>query len=159
MKNKSRVLKQHYRNVEREVRDFRIDISENSWYKLWHTHLDWNGITSSSSKHRKNHILYYFKIFDKIEEQTKGVKREFQTWIFLDKNDGIDDAIYFNTKSPNEEFPYNLDNIEWNIEIPQILKGLLDLSKFTIGVVKDEKGEVACYIIQKKELGLTVNKR
>ena len=74
----------------------------------------------------------------------------------MDKYDGVDDAIYFHTKSPNGEFPYNFDNIEWNIEVPQLLKGLLDLSKFTVGVVKDEEGNIVYYIIQKNGLGLSV---
>lgn len=159
MKKITRDLKKHYRGVESDLRYFNIDLSKKSWYGMWHIHLDWDGITSTSDKHRKIHILYYLKIFEKINKQTKGNKRDFQTWIYLDGYDGVDDAIYFHTENPECDFPYLLDNIEWNIEIPPILKGLLDLSKFNIGMLKDKKENVHSYIIQKKVLGLNINKR
>lgn len=159
MKKITRDLKKHYRGVERDLRDFNIDLSEESWYRMWHIHLDWYGITSTSDKHRKIHILYYLKIFDKIDRQTEENKRDFQTWINLDGRDGVDDALYFHTENPECDFPYLLDNVEWNIEVPSILVGLLDLSKFNIGVLKDKDENVHSYIIQKKGFGLKISKR
>lgn len=159
MKKKTRDLKKHYRGVERELRDFDIDMSEESWYRMWHTHLEWYGITSVSEKHRKIHILYYLKIMEKIEIQTRDNKLLFQTWIYLDGHEGTCDAIYFHTKNPEGDFPYWLDNIEWNKKIPTILIGLLDLSKFNIGTLNNRRDNVDSYIIQKKGLGLEINKQ
>ena len=159
MKKKTRDLKKHYREVERNIRNFNVDLSEESWYSMWHIHLDWDGITSESEKHRKIHILYYLKILEKVDIQTKGTKRKFQAWIYLDGCDGSDDAIYFHTDNPNGNFPYWLNNIELNIEMPQILIGLLDLSKFNISMIKLEKENVHSYIITKKDLGLEINKQ
>ncbi len=84
MKKKTRDLKKQYRYIERQLKEFELDLSDNSWYNLWHTHLDWNGITNVSLKHRKNHILYYIRILDKIEKLTSDNKRDFQTWILID---------------------------------------------------------------------------
>lgn len=159
MKKITRDLKKHYRSVERNLRDFNVDLSEESWYGMWHIHLDWDGITSVSDKHRKIHILYYLKIFEKIDKQTRENKRNFQTWIYLDGYEGGDDALYFHTENPESEFPYWLDNIEWNIEIPPILIGLLDLSNFNIGMIKGKEENVYSYIIQKKGLGLKIKTR
>lgn len=159
MKKKTRDLKKHYRNVERELRDFDIDLYEDSWYRMWHIHLNWDGITSICNKHRKIHISYYLKIFEKIDLISEGTKREFQTWIYLDGYDGTCDAIYFHTENPEGDFPYCLDNIEWNIEIPPILLELVDLSKFNVGTVRSAGENVPSYIIQKKGLGLNINKQ
>lgn len=159
MKKKTRDLKKHYRNVERELRSLDIELSEESWYRMWHTHLDWGGVSSVSNKHRKIHILYYLKILEKIDLQTKGSKRDFQTWIYLDGHDGTCDAIYYHTENPKGDFPYWVDNVEWNIEIPQILLEILEFSKFNIGVMRSVKENMNSYIIQKKGLGLKINKQ
>jgi hypothetical protein len=159
MRKRTRDLKKHYRNIERALRDFNLDLSEESWYRMWHIHLDWDGTTSLSVKHRKIHILYYVKILEKIDEQTKGNKREFQTWIYLDGHQGTYDALYIHTENPEGDFPYCLDNIVWNTEVSAILINLLDLSKFHIGKLKGKKENMPSYIIQKRELGLRIENR
>jgi hypothetical protein len=156
MKKKTRDLKKHYRRVERDFRDFNINLSEESWYRMWHIHLDWDGVTSVSNKHRKIHIQYYLNIFEKIENQTNNIDRMFQTWIYLNGSDGYYDALYFHTENPECDFPFWLDNIEWNIEIPRILLGLLDLQKFNIGLIRNVEEGTHSYIIQKKGLGLEI---
>lgn len=154
MKKKTRDLKKHYRRVERVFRDFKFELSEDSWYNLWHIHLDWDGITNVSDKHRRTHIQYYLKIMEKIEILTKEILIDFQTWIYLDKNEGYCDAIYFNTNNPHRDFPFRIDNIELITEIPKILDGLLDLSEYNIRKVKNKDEKVYAYTIQKKGLGL-----
>ncbi|QAA33943.1 hypothetical protein [Clostridium manihotivorum] len=156
MKKETRDLKKHYRHIEKTVRNFIIDLSEESWYGMWHAHLDWDGITSISDKHRKIHILNYIRIFDKIDEQTKESDRKFQTWIYLDGSNGYNDAIYFHTENPEIYFPYCLENVEWNKEIPKILIGLLNFSDYRIGVLKGSNENAHSYIIQKKGLGLDI---
>ena len=156
MKKKTRDLKKHYREIEGVLSSFDIDLSKESWYSMWHTHLDWSGVTSLSSKHRKIHFLYYLKIFKKIELQTKDTKRDFQAWIYIDGHDGAYDAIYFHTENPHGNFPYYLDNIKWNIEIPSMLLDVVDLSELNVGVIKNEKENSSSYIIQKKALGINI---
>lgn len=151
MKKKARDFKKHYRDIQRRIRNFDIDLSEESWYNLLHTHLDWEGITNFSLKHRKIHIQYYIEILNKIERITTGSKRRFQTWILLYGNEGFYDSIYFHTENPYTDFPYKLDNINWNAEMPEMLSNVLDLSRFSIGRLEHEDGY--SYIIQKKGLG------
>jgi hypothetical protein len=147
MKKRTRDLKKHYRNIERELREFNIDMSEESWYQMWHTHLDWEGITTKSKKHRKIHILYYLKFLDKIDMQAKENKRNLQTWIYLSGDNGAYDAIYLHTQNPYSEFPIKFKNIDWDIEIPLIFTDLVDLSRFKIGKLKGEKENVYSYIV------------
>ena len=50
---------------------------------------------------------------------------------------------------------YDLFN-NYNI-IYDIIKSLLDLSKFNVGILRDKKGNVCSYMIQKKGLGLKID--
>lgn len=156
MKKRTRDLKKHYRIVERELREFEVDLSNESWYDLWHTHLDNDGLTNVSQKHRKIHILYYLKILKKIEMLTSNNERAFQTWILLDGHEGYYDAVYFHSKNPHNDFPIKFDNVIWNTEVPRVLEHLADLSKFNIGKFKIDEEKAYSYIIQKKGLGLSV---
>lgn len=157
MSKKNRILKKHYRNIERELREFDLDLSEDSWYNLWHMHLDWDGITAHSQKQRKEHILYYMKFLDKIENLTKDSKVLYQTWIFVSGHQGIYDAIYFHTQNPHTEFPYELEDIEWEADIPKLLRETLNLSKFMVGKIKGENEDF--YYIQKAGVGQEIKRR
>lgn len=152
MNKKTRDLKKHYRIVEKEIRGFVLDVYDGSWYNQWHTHLDWYGITNNSQRHRRNHVHYYLLMLEKIEQQTKEYNKEFQTWIFLDGKEGAYDAIYFHTENPYSDFPYLVDNIEWNIEVPNMLSSILDLSIYRLGKVEFDNGNYY-FIIQKNGLG------
>lgn len=154
MSKRMRNLKKHYRSVEKQIREFNIDLSDESWYNLYHTHLDMYGITNNSQKHRKKHIQYYIDLLEKIERLTIQSKRDFQTWIFLDWKEGMYDAIYFHTENPHSDFPYSLDSINWNTEIPHTFSSLFDLSKYIFGKIENQNG--CLYIIQKKGLGKAI---
>ena len=156
MKKRTRDLKKHYRVVERKLRNFEVDFSNGSWYNLWHTHLDNDGFTNVSQKHRKIHILYYIEILEKIEKLTSNNEREFQTWILLDGYEGFSDAIYFHSKNPHTDFPIKFDKVIWSAKLPPMLDTLIDLSKFNIGKFKVDDENAYSYIIQKKGLGLSI---
>lgn len=156
MKKRTRDLKKHYRNVKYRIRSFQLDLSKDSWYSLWHTHLDWHGITNNSEKHRKKHIIYYLDLLEKTEMITKHNDKKFQTWIFFDSKEGMYDAIYFHTENPNNEFPYKISNIQWNIELPNMFQGLLDLSKYSFGRIDYNSNNKYSYFIQKKGLGESI---
>lgn len=156
MKKKTRDLKKHYRVVERDLREFEVDLSNESWYDLWHTHLDNDGLTNLSQKHRKIHILYYIKILEKIENLTSNNKREFQTWILFDGNEGYNDAIYFHSKNPHTDFPIKFDKVIWCDKVPPVLETIINLAIFNVGKFKIDEESAYSYIIQKKGLGLSV---
>jgi hypothetical protein len=154
MKKKTRDLKKYYRGLEAELADFDIDMSDESWYNMWHTHLDWTGMTTFSNNHRVRHIQYYVMMINKIEQLTKNSITEFQAWIYIDNNDGGMDAIYFHTNNPHSKFPFRLEGIELNFKIPHYITSSIDLKKFNIGRYRIENGY--SYFIEKKELGVSV---
>lgn len=154
MKKKTRDLKKHYRWVKSTIDEFEIDLSDDSWYSLYHEHLDWHGITTFSEKHRVKHLEYYNLLFDKIDNQTKGCEKKFQTWILIDGCDGAMDAIYVHTENPYSEFPFKIDDIDWNVKIPSFVGKALDLDKFNIGRFKSNNSY--SYLIERKEIGISL---
>lgn len=58
----------------------------------------------------------------------RSYSHPYQTWIYINKEDGSQDAIYFHTQNPhNSQFPLRFSDIKWGIEIPEFLKDLIDL--------------------------------
>ena len=48
--------------------------------------------------------------------------------------DSSHDAIYLHTPNPNRDnFPYEFIGVEWNVECPELLKGLAETPEFELG--------------------------
>jgi len=145
----TRDLKKQYRRLERYLRTLSIDLSDDSWYHHWHLHLDWDGF-SHMEKHRRRHLWYYKQMLDKIEILTEGSRRAFQTYILVDGEDSIYDALFLHTSNPHSAFPLLLDGVDFSAPVPPVLEGLLDTCQYVVGRM-EYRGS---YIIQKKGLGL-----
>ena len=136
---KFRGIRRHYRKIGKLISDQVFHFDDESWYNHWHLHLDWKGVTDESVKHRRSHIKYYLKIFERIENQSRGKGIDFQTWICIDPGFGSVDAIYIQTNNPHSEYPIQISEIEWDIEIPELLKGLINKEEYVIGSTKHKK--------------------
>jgi hypothetical protein len=165
MKKLTRDLKKHYRDVKRKVREFEINLSDDSWYNVAHWHLDMPGFSDINTKHRKNHFMYYKKLLDTIEIQTRGSSRNFQTYIFIDGEWGGYDAIFFHTKNPHSDFPMVFENIQFDIVIPAFINEIFDDTMYRVGKIDvdyidedtNEHKSKTDYIIQKNGLGHIIN--
>ncbi|MGG4141490.1 hypothetical protein ABEW34_00015 [Paenibacillus algorifonticola] len=149
---KFRGIRRHYRKIEKLIFSHQFHFEDESWYNHWHMHLDWKGLTDESIGHRKSHFKYYLNILDRIEEQSSGSRIDFQTWISINPEFGSDDAIYIHTKNPYSEFPVQLLEIEWDIEVPELLKELINSNEYVIGRAKHETSY--SYYIYKIGIGI-----
>lgn len=149
---KIRGIRRHYRKIEKLISDLDFHFNEESWYNHWHIHLDWKGITDESIKHRRSHIKKYLEILQKIADQTRGSSVDFQCWISIDPGLGECDAIYIQTNNPHSEFPIKATNIEWNIDVPELMKGIVNINEYEIGRSKYENSYY--YYIQKTGIGI-----
>jgi hypothetical protein len=132
---KFRGVRRHYRKIEKQIFNQELHFDDESWYNHWHIHLDWKGITDNSVKHRRSHIKKYLKILERIDHQSGGTGIDFQSWICIDPGLGSCDAIYVQTKNPHSEYPIQISDIEWDIEMPELLKGLIN-NEYVIGRTK-----------------------
>jgi hypothetical protein len=130
---KFRGIRRHYRKIEKLIANHEFHFDDSLWYNHWHIHLDWKGITDESVKHRRSHIKNYLKILQRVLDQSIGSGVEFQCWICIDPGLGQCDAIYIQTKNPHSEFPIRIKDIEWDIEVPELLKGLINPEDYIIG--------------------------
>lgn len=72
---------------------------------------------------------------ERIDHQSRGTGIDFQSWISIDPGLGSCDAIYIQTKNPHSEYPIQISNIEWDINVPELLKGLIN-TEYVIGRTK-----------------------
>jgi hypothetical protein len=151
---KFRGQKRYYRNLELNADKFILDLSEDCWYDMWHTHIDWRGYSEISWKHHRLHIKILLEMFNKALNQLENYSKPYQIFIFIDFNNGSSDAIYFHTPSPQNKFPMKIDEIEWGIKPPIEFVDLIDLEKFQVGrlIKVDEKN----YFIISKNHGVTI---
>ena len=94
--------------------EYNLDFSgdENSWFDLWHTHIDWNGKGYESPESRKAYLYKLLSTFIEFKSELRNYPHEFQIWIIINEEDSSEDGIYIHTKNPNEDnFPIKINPI------------------------------------------------
>jgi hypothetical protein len=120
--------------IEREVREFQLELGEHDWYDLWHLHLDFDGNGNISRDEHRKYISLALELLNRIEGQAKVISRPWQSWIIINPSDSSEDAVYFHTPNPNKDnFPYDFSEIGWEIDIPSLLDGLITVEKHLVG--------------------------
>lgn len=152
---KFRGKKRYFRNLWRElaVKPYKLDFGKESWFDLWHTHLDFYGFGNHSLKIRREHIKAHIALYSSLLENLQAFEKPYQSWVALvDEEAGLD-AVYLHTPNPNEDnFPLKIENISWDCAIPNYLKDLINVNQFNIGHY--QWGSTNNYIIQSKNNGM-----
>ncbi|AHM59273.1 hypothetical protein D770_05030 [Flammeovirgaceae bacterium 311] len=159
---RKRGLRRYYRNLNKTDALERIDFSgsPDSWFDLYHLHIDNFGLGNKSWKARKQHLDALFRLADKIEEKLACYPKHFQYWIQIDEMDSSEDAIYVHSENPNSNnFPIKLD-IDGQTECKSLT--LLDYLKqknyYMVKIrLSDAKGnESITFFLYKAGLGLEI---
>ncbi|MFJ8261011.1 hypothetical protein ACIQ4I_03485 [Rummeliibacillus sp. NPDC094406] len=153
---KFRGKKRYFRNLWREARIkyYDLEFGKGSWFDLWHTHLDFYGHGNTSLKIRKEQIKAYIALHNDFLEKLQEFEKPYQLWIEIVDEEAGSDAIYLHTPNPNEDnFPFKIDNLNWNCTVPKYLKDLINLNEFNVGHYKCECESSNIYIIQSKNSG------
>ena len=79
----------------------KIDL--NSWFDLWHIHVDWDSEGETSWEKRKIYLKKLFDIYDTLSINIKKHHSNFQLWCLIDLEDSGSDSVYLHTKNPNED--------------------------------------------------------
>jgi hypothetical protein len=147
-------LNEYYRKLQSDAESFVLDVGEDEWYDLWHTHVDWDGIGNESLEARRLHLKALFTVFERIQTQVRNYPHPYQTWVVVDEADSSQDAVYFHTKNPNtDNFPIDFSFVDWNVVCPQMLVEFVDSNRYEVGWSEYE-GVVSYYVRRRpKALG------
>ncbi len=115
-------------DILKKAKAFEIDTSEDSWYDLWHTHLDHDGIGNESPATREQYLSALFIMFEKINSQAKTWSLEHNIWVLIDPNNSCDDSLYIHTPNPNKnvEFPYSFEGVSWGQKPPDLISHFIN---------------------------------
>jgi hypothetical protein len=151
---KFRGKRRYFRNLWRAVTTahFDLDFGNEGWFDLWHTHLDFFSVGNISLKVRREHIKAHLALYKNFLEKLDTLEKPYQSWIKLDGEDAGLEAVYIHTPNPNEDnFPFKIENLNWDCTNPKTFKDLINLEEFNVGhYIWESKGS---FIIQSKNKG------
>ena len=148
---KFRGKRRYFRNLQKEAatEHLRLDFAKDSWFDLWHTHLDFWGHGNRSIKIRREHIKAHIALYESLLKRLETFEKPFQSWIEIDDQDAGSDAVYIHSPNPNEDnFPLKIANVNWLVELPLYFKDLIDPEKFEVGQYRWESETY--FLIQSK---------
>jgi hypothetical protein len=85
-----------------------LDFGEESWFDMWHTHVDWDGEGNKNWEKRKEYIDRLVNLYNDLKERLTNYPKQFQIWIWILESDSSQDAVYVHTPNPNDNFPLTL---------------------------------------------------
>lgn len=107
-----------------------------SWFDLWHTHIDWKSKGNRYLEQRRRAATLTYDAFLYALERAETRVEPIQVWAQFFENTG-DNAVYVHTKNPNgTRFPFEFDETEWRVSTPSDLEHIslapqLELGKMT----------------------------
>ena len=84
---KLRGKKRYYRNLYLRAALYNLRLTEDSWFDMWHTHLDWFGIGDQGLKPRKQHISALFELHTNLHHQLQAFSKPYQIWMTIHEKD------------------------------------------------------------------------
>ena len=158
---KKRGLKRYYRNLGDYSFIENLDFSggDNSWFDLYHFHIDNTGLGNKSWNSRKQHLDALFSIAEKFEDKLRNYSKDFQYWIMISENDSYEDSIYIHTKNPNgSDFPASI-GFDNNKSLNTKMTGYLAQKDYNVRTKLlldyDDKEDIN-FVLTKSDLGLKI---
>lgn len=126
-----------------------IDLLDfNSWFDEWHTHPDWKAKGNRFGESRALVAKHTYELLYYAETRAKSRANDIQLWATICR-DTRDNAVYVHTKNPNgTPYPYAFEGVQWGIDMPEELRGVVDLTSHEIGKASYSGEDV--YFIRRK---------
>lgn len=146
--NKPKISLRDFRIEVKKEADRRVPDSE-SWFDLWHRHVDLDGDGNLSRLHRQVQLWALFRMMRKFEHLTQYDRYRYQIFACVYEKDSGGDAVYIHTQNPNKTpFPCELKVDVWLQKCPFWLSRHISLARYDIGESND--GDEKYYFIQRK---------
>lgn len=145
--NAERPDRDYYRRLRRRSDNFRVDLAAKVWCDLWHTHFDWKGFGDLGWVHRRRHLNALLRALAHARTELAVASVPHQLFALVHPGSSADDALYVHTPNPNgTEFPCAFSSATPISELPPLLVGRVDLSKYSVLLQRD--GDEPSYVIQ-----------
>ena len=125
----------------------------NSWFDLWHTHLDWEGAGNQSWPLRKHYLEALLELYHQLSLKLQAYPHPYQLWIEIDEDDAAQDAVYIHTPNPNEEnFPLQFERSEEPQFTNHQLRQYINNLNLSVKRIKTQEGNL--FFLYDKENGV-----
>lgn len=123
---KFRGQRRYFQELARAAEQLTLDLSNDSWYDLWHWHPDMPGYSNLRYRYLRTHLRHLFRAFDNVLHQADGAPRDYQTWIYINSGDFSRNALYFHMPpSPQKHFPIRISGAKPAARLPAYLQNFL----------------------------------
>ncbi|QHT69561.1 hypothetical protein GXP67_24395 [Rhodocytophaga rosea] len=139
-----------------KLTDLDFSGGDNSWFDLWHTHVDWDGNGNRNWEARLPYLNDLVVKYNKLKIELKHSPKDYQLWILIDEQDSAEDALYIHTRNPNaNNFPAVVDNILAEIKNKN-LKDFIDSLNMTVIQVDTLEGKL--FYLYDEKVGVPLTK-
>jgi hypothetical protein len=130
---------------------------EDSWFDMWHTHVDWEGEGNKDWETRKEYVDRLVSLYNELKDRLTGYPKQYQLWIWVLENDSSQDSVYIHTPNPNSDnFPITLSKRQGLITKDKRLKNYLD--KLGFDIIEDVFENEKQYYLYNKTTGTPLTK-
>ena len=150
---KFRGKKRYFKKLIRDAGEFTPSLEYDDWYDMWHYHADWNGYGNLAWKFRLKHIEALCIVYQSFADRLKYYEKPHQLWIYLNRDDAGQDAVFFHTQNPNRDnFPCKIADAKWNIPIIEhFFSELIPSLNFRAGITEWKGSQI--FSIYSPEIG------
>ncbi|WOB26418.1 MULTISPECIES: hypothetical protein [Xanthomonas] len=118
-------MERYWARAEAKARAAVDRLDPQSWFDLWHTHVDWNGRGHSSAEHRQMVNAVAVRVLCYLETRLAHRGAAVQLWADL-SSDTMDTGIYAHSANPNgTTFPATFPNLDWQQALPREVAAIL----------------------------------
>ena len=134
-------------NLEKLIESLDFSGGPNSWFNLWHTHVDWDGKGSKDWETRRQNIGLLVELFKIVKNRLINYPKPFQLWILISEGDRSQNALYLHSPNPNEDnFPIRVKKENELCQNDKNLKNYLEKLEFKI-VMSEFENELQYFYI------------
>jgi hypothetical protein len=120
------------RQFRKAVRDL-DHVNFDSWFDLWHTHIDWNSKGNRFLEQRRRAAALTYDAYQYALARAKARTEPIQVWAQFCENTG-DNAVYVHTPNRNgTRFPYVFEDTVWGVAAPPELEHITLAPGFELG--------------------------
>lgn len=108
-------------------------LEDDDWFDGWHQHIGMGRANRGVSHHRE-HLRALLTVFEHISKAIESWAKPSQIWMFVDTDDGTNDAVFIQSPNPNRDnFPRDWDDLDWSIRKFPPYMDVFDLARFEVG--------------------------